>query len=129
MWQWVATITPAETVAVADPERYTILLRADGKVQARFDCHRGGGGYTIADGALSFGPLISTAWPVRPIRRMPFSCATYRGSGHFLSKAAIFTWNCRPTAAACDFDRRREPENSLRTFPMLHQSLEDNPYV
>lgn len=66
MWQWVATITPAETVAVADPERYTILLRADGKVQARFDCNRGGGGYTIADGALSFGPLISTRMACPP---------------------------------------------------------------
>lgn len=65
-WQWVATITPAETIAVAAPERYTILLLADGKVQVRFDCNRGGGEYTIADGALSFGPLISTRMACPP---------------------------------------------------------------
>jgi heat shock protein HslJ len=65
-WQWVATITPAETVAVAAPARYTILLLADGKAQVRFDCNRGGGEYTIADGALSFGPLISTRMACPP---------------------------------------------------------------
>lgn len=59
-WQWEATITPVEKVDVPEPERYTILLSADGKAQVRFDCNRGGGEYKIADGKISFGPLRST---------------------------------------------------------------------
>ena len=59
-WQWVATVTPAEKISVPASERYTILLMADGKAQAQFDCNRGGGGYTIAEGELSFGPMMST---------------------------------------------------------------------
>jgi heat shock protein HslJ len=59
-WQWVATITPVEKITVQNPERYTIRLMDDGKVQARFDCNGGGGNYEISAGRLSFGPLIST---------------------------------------------------------------------
>jgi heat shock protein HslJ len=59
-WQWVSTITPVEKVTVTDPERYTIMLTEDGKLQARFDCNRGGGEYEISEGKLSFGPLMST---------------------------------------------------------------------
>lgn len=59
-WQWVSTITPVEKVTVPDPGRYTIRLTGDGKVQARFDCNRGGGTYDISEGKLSFGPLLST---------------------------------------------------------------------
>lgn len=59
-WLWVSTITPVEKVTVPDPGRYTIRLTDDGKVQARFDCNRGGGTYDISKGKLSFGPLLST---------------------------------------------------------------------
>jgi len=59
-WQWVSTITPVEKITVTDPERYTIMLTEDGKLQARFDCNRGGGEYEISEGKLSFGPLMST---------------------------------------------------------------------
>jgi len=59
-WQWVSTITPVEKITVPDPERYTIRLTDEGKVQARFDCNRGGGSYKISAGRLSFGPLLST---------------------------------------------------------------------
>jgi len=59
-WQWVSTITPVEIITVTDPERYTIMLTEDGKLQARFDCNRGGGEYEISEGKLSFGPLMST---------------------------------------------------------------------
>jgi heat shock protein HslJ len=59
-WQWAETVTPAERIEVPQPERYTILLSADGKAQIRFDCNRGGGSYDISAGRLSFGPLIST---------------------------------------------------------------------
>ena len=59
-WQWVSTITPVEKIAVSNPERYTIILKDDGKLQARFDCNRGGGEYEISEGKLSLGPLMST---------------------------------------------------------------------
>ena len=59
-WQWEATISPVEEISVPDPERYTILLRDGGKLQARFDCNRGSGSYEISEGRLAFGPLAST---------------------------------------------------------------------
>ncbi len=59
-WEWVGTITPAEKITASNPERYTIRLTEDGKLQARFDCNRGGGDYKISAGKLSFGPLLST---------------------------------------------------------------------
>ena len=65
-WQWVATVTPIEKITVAEPGKYTMLLMADGKAQVRFDCNRGGGNYQIADGKLSFGPLMSTRMACSP---------------------------------------------------------------
>ena len=59
-WQWVATIVPVEKIAVQNPERYTIRLTEYGKVQARFDCNRGGGTYKISGSKISIGPLMST---------------------------------------------------------------------
>jgi len=59
-WQWEATITPVEQINVSNPERYTILMKDESKVQARFDCNRGGGIYEISVGKLSFGSLMST---------------------------------------------------------------------
>ena len=65
-WQWESTITPVEKITVPDPERYTIILTDDGKLQARFDCNRGGGEYKISAGKLSFGPLMSTRMACPP---------------------------------------------------------------
>ena len=65
-WQWVSTVTPVEKITVADPERYTILLTNDNRVQARFDCNRGGGSYTITAGEISFGPMMSTRMACPP---------------------------------------------------------------
>jgi heat shock protein HslJ len=65
-WEWEATITPIETTTVTNPDRYTILLKDDGKVQARFDCNRGGGDYGISAGRVSFGPLLSTRMACPP---------------------------------------------------------------
>ena len=59
-WQWESTITPVEQITVGTPENYTILLKADNKVQVRFDCNRGGGSFEISLGKLSFGPMMST---------------------------------------------------------------------
>jgi heat shock protein HslJ len=60
VWQWVGTQTPVERTVVEDPTRYTLELRPDGRAQVRFDCNNGAGSYDIADGQLSFGPLMST---------------------------------------------------------------------
>ena len=65
-WQWVATVTPVEKITVTEPERYTIFLMADGKVQVRFDCNRGGGNYKVSEGQLSFGPMMSTRMACPP---------------------------------------------------------------
>ena len=59
-WQWEATTTPVEKIHVPNPERYTIILKDEGSIQAQFDCNRGGGTYEISDNKLSFGPLMST---------------------------------------------------------------------
>jgi heat shock protein HslJ len=65
-WQWDATVTPVEKITVAAPERYTLLLTAEGRAQVRFDCNRGGGDYNISPGKLSFGPMISTRMACPP---------------------------------------------------------------
>jgi heat shock protein HslJ len=65
-WQWESTITPVEKIVVPAPERYTILLAEDGRLQAKFDCNRGGGDYKISSGKLSFGPLLSTRMACPP---------------------------------------------------------------
>jgi heat shock protein HslJ len=65
-WQWEATVTPVERITVPHPERYTILLLDDGRMQARFDCNHGGGTYEITAGKLSFGPLLSTRMACPP---------------------------------------------------------------
>ena len=65
-WQWESTITPVEEVNVPDPERYTILLTADGVLQALFDCNTGMGDYEASEGKLSFGPLTSTRMACPP---------------------------------------------------------------
>ena len=59
-WQWEATVTPAERIIVPAPERYTLLLKSGGRADIRFDCNRGGGGYRISNGKLSFDPMVST---------------------------------------------------------------------
>ncbi|HEY5642041.1 MAG TPA: META domain-containing protein [Woeseiaceae bacterium] len=59
-WMWTRTITPVETVEVAKPERYTMLLGMDGRAVLRFDCNRGGGVYEIGEGTIKFGPMMST---------------------------------------------------------------------
>ena len=59
-WHWESTTTPVEKTGVPNPERYTILLKDEGKIQAQFDCNRGGGSYEISAAKLSFGPLMST---------------------------------------------------------------------
>ncbi|MGR8932334.1 MAG: META domain-containing protein [Gammaproteobacteria bacterium] len=59
-WQWQGTVTPVEKINVKQPERYTLRFDEKGRLQARFDCNRGGGSYQISESKVSFGPLMST---------------------------------------------------------------------
>jgi len=90
-WQWVLTITPVEKITVTDPERYTIMLTEDGKLQARFDCNRGGGEYEISEGKLSFGPLMSTrmACPEGTLDR-PFMRDLQRVASFFVQDGLLY---------------------------------------
>ena len=65
-WQWEGTTNPVEKIVVSAPQNYTVWFGADGRAQMRFDCNRGGGGYEIAPGRLSFGPLMSTRMACPP---------------------------------------------------------------
>jgi len=90
-WQWEATVTPVEKITVANPERYTILLKADGKTQVRFDCNRGGGDYKISKGKLSFGPLMSTRMACPPdTLDAPFMRDLQRVASFFVEKGNLF---------------------------------------
>ncbi len=60
VWQWETTTTPVEKIHVPNPEHYTILMKDKGRIQALFNCNRGGGNYKISAGKISFGPLMST---------------------------------------------------------------------
>jgi heat shock protein HslJ len=59
-WQWVRTVTPVEEIDAKAPERYTLILRPDGKAEMQFDCNRGQGSYSIEGNKLTFSPLIAT---------------------------------------------------------------------
>lgn len=90
-WQWESTITPVEKIAVPNPERYTILLKADGKAQIRFDCNRGGGDYKISEGKLSFGPLMSTRIACPPdTLDAPFLRDLQRAASFFIEKGNLY---------------------------------------
>jgi len=90
-WQWVATVTPVEKITVTEPERYTMFLMADGKVQVRFDCNRGGGNYKVSEGQLSFGPMMSTRMACPPdTLDGPFMRDLQRGASFFVEKGTLY---------------------------------------
>ena len=90
-WQWVATVTPVDTITVPNPERYTIRLADEDKVQARFDCNAGGGKYILSEGKLSFGPLLSTrmACPADSLDR-PFMRDLQRTTSFFVRDGDLY---------------------------------------
>ena len=45
---------------IKDPSLFTLSLAEDGTLQARADCNRASGGYTVSGSTLSIGPLAST---------------------------------------------------------------------
>lgn len=90
-WQWVSTVTPVERITVSAPEHYTILLMPDGRVQAQFDCNRGGGSYTIAAGKISFGPMMSTRMACPPDSLdAPFLRDLQRVASFFIQEGSLY---------------------------------------
>ena len=78
-------------MTASNPERYTILLKADGKVQIRFDCNLGGGDYQISEGRLSFGPLMSTRMACPPdTLDAPFMRDLQRVASFFVEKGNLY---------------------------------------
>ena len=90
-WQWESTITQTEKIVVPDPERYTILLEADGKAIVRFDCNRGGGQFQISPGKLTFGPLMSTRMACPPDSLdIPFMRDLQRVAAFFVENGNLY---------------------------------------
>ena len=90
-WQWESTIAPVEKILVPNPERYTILLEAEGKAQVRFDCNRGGGEFKISPGRLTFGPLLSTRMACPPDSLDgPFMRDLQRVTSFFIENGNLF---------------------------------------
>ncbi|WP_345986798.1 META domain-containing protein [Sulfurimonas sp. HSL-1656] len=65
-WEWVATETVSGKLVSLAPERYTVRFDAAGGLQARLDCNRGGGSYTIEDDTLRLGQLFATKMACGP---------------------------------------------------------------
>jgi heat shock protein HslJ len=61
-WSWRGTAYGGNRATAPDaPERYTLEFVADGRVNVRADCNRGGARYeTGASGALSLTPVAVT---------------------------------------------------------------------
>ncbi len=59
-WQWAEFQSNTERFAVAQPERYTVTFRADGKYEVQADCNRGSGSYTLDGKKLTVGPAALT---------------------------------------------------------------------
>lgn len=90
-WQWESTVAPADKVAPRNPEQYTISFGQNGRLQARFDCNSGGGGYKIAAGKLSFGQLMSTRMACAPdSQEGPFMRALGLVESFFVEDGQLF---------------------------------------
>ncbi len=59
-WQWLSSTTPAGTVNVDDPSRYTIQFLADGTTRLKADCNTGSGPYVRDGSNITIGPLLTT---------------------------------------------------------------------
>lgn len=65
VWRWDGTVSPAGSVKVDQPERYTLDLQAGGKAVIRANCNRGQAGYKF-DGqsaVIRISAMSKTACP------------------------------------------------------------------
>ena len=66
LWQWESTTNPMEKIEVAAFENYTLFLETGGRAHMRIDCNQGSGSFKLAQGQLTFGPLMSTRMACPP---------------------------------------------------------------
>jgi para-nitrobenzyl esterase len=60
-WRWVGFTSPAETLTIAEPERYTLAFVEGDRVALRADCNRGSSSVTSSSpGVLGVGPMAMT---------------------------------------------------------------------
>lgn len=60
-WAWVGThYSDDRRVNAPDPARFTLAFQADGRVEVRADCNRGGATYTADPHRIGFGPVALT---------------------------------------------------------------------
>ena len=60
-WRWVGFTSPAESLVVPEPERYTLAFIDGDQIAIRADCNRGTASVARpSPGALSVGPLAMT---------------------------------------------------------------------
>jgi heat shock protein HslJ len=52
-WRWESLVSSAETLAVEQPERYTLALQGGGKALVRADCNRGQAAYQVDGRAIA----------------------------------------------------------------------------
>ena len=52
-WQWTSLNGPTEQISVPNPDRYTLLLNADGTASIKADCNSVFGSYTLNGSALT----------------------------------------------------------------------------
>jgi heat shock protein HslJ len=90
-WNWVRTAYSDGTVATpATPGVFTLTFSDDSTFSAATDCNSMSGGYTAADGAISFGPIAATKKYCEGSQEAEFAkilsdTATY----HFTSKGEL----------------------------------------
>ncbi len=59
-WQWLAMVTPVESVTVDDPGSYTLEFLADNTVAIQADCNSGSGTYEADGSSLSISITATT---------------------------------------------------------------------
>jgi heat shock protein HslJ len=52
-WRWEGLVSPADKVAIDQPERYTLELQGGGKALVRADCNRGQAAYKLDGRAIA----------------------------------------------------------------------------
>jgi heat shock protein HslJ len=60
-WQWQSAVdAEGATVEATNPEDFVLTFDTSGRFSAATDCNSIGGSYSVNDGALMFGTMIST---------------------------------------------------------------------
>jgi len=90
-WAWVSALyEDGRTVKPAKAGQFTLTFAKDGTFSANTDCNSMSGGYTAADGALTFGAIAMTKMFCQDSQETVFSELLANTSGyHFTSKGEL----------------------------------------